>query len=905
MASGITEFRDSLKSRLDFDGKSYTYYDLCKVDNLFHSNMARLPYTWRILLESMIRHYDDSSITRQHIEALLADDKKDDQEIPFKPARVLLHDTTGVPAIVDLASLRQAVSRAGGNAHKINPQIPVDLVVDHSVVVDYYGVKESIQLNENLEFERNRERFRFLHWAKKSLDNFRIFPPSTGIMHQINLEYLSSVVSKLQQGDETILIPDSLVGTDSHTTMINGLGVLGYGVGGIEGEAAMLGLPLYSTIPEVVGFELTGELPETATATDLALTITSILRKKDVVGKIVEFHGQGVKHLTVFDRATIANMAPEYGATMGYFPVDDRTLEYLAYIGRSPNEVRLVRHYYKAQHLFYDDKDSKQIDYKDTVSLNLTEVETSLSGPKRPQDRISLGKVQRDYQKLKNKPMEEGGFHLDNAQDEDRTIPANQLVKPGDVVIAAITSCTNTSNPHVLMQAGLIAKKARQFGLQVPKHVKTSLTPGSRVVTDYLRASGLLADLEALGFHIAGYGCATCIGNSGPLDKGIEEAIEQTGLPVASVISGNRNFEGRIHPLVKLNYLASPPLVVAYALAGTIDKDFTQEPIGFDQNDKPIYLMDLWPQKHLVEKYIDTYIKMEMFEERYSNMDQLNPKWDAMDSPDGALYDWDNDSTYIQEAPFIGYAADSVPGEKVEDAHVLALLGDSITTDHISPSGAIRVDSPAGSYLNSKGVPRLEFNSFPSRRGNHLVMERAAFGNARLYNKLAPEKQGGFTKHIPSGKIMSIYEAANLYKDNQTPLIVIAGKEYGTGSSRDWAAKGPALLGVKVVLAESFERIHRSNLVGMGILPLQFTPANTAETLGITGEEMFTFEQVTSRSKPKDICKVQMKRQDGTIVEFDTIIRLDSIIDLKYYFKGGILPHMFDYFMKQEEGSHV
>lgn len=901
MASGIETMSDSLKSILLFDGNRYTYYDLQKVDNHFQSNVARLPYTWRILLESMIRNYDGSAITRQHIEALLADNTKDDQEIPFKPARVLLHDTTGVPAIVDLASLRQAVSRAGGNEHKINPQIPVDLVVDHSVVVDYYGVKESIQLNENLEFERNKERFRFLHWAKKSFDNFRIFPPSTGIMHQINLEYLSSVVARKQVGEETVLFPDSLVGTDSHTTMINGLGVLGYGVGGIEGEAAILGLPLYSTIPEVVGFELTGELSDTATATDLALTITSILRKKGVIGKIVEFYGQGVKHLTVFDRATIANMAPEYGATMGYFPVDERTLEYLAYIGRSQHDIHLAEHYYKAQKLFYNDDESKRIHYEDTVALDLAKVEASLAGPKRPQDRISLGEVQHNYQQLLHMPLEDGGFEMK----ENNREGYDNAVKPGDVVIAAITSCTNTSNPHVLMQAGLIAKRARQLGMKVAKHVKTSLTPGSRVVTDYLRASGLLSDLEALGFHIAGYGCATCIGNSGPLDQDIEAYIEKTGIPAASVISGNRNFEGRIHPLVKMNYLASPPLVVAYALAGTIDKDLTKDPIGYTQNGSPVYLKDLWPDKQEVEAYIATYIKTEMFEERYSNMDQLNPKWDAMDSPDAALYDWDNNSTYIQEAPFINEAAHSEPGKRIENAKVLALLGDSITTDHISPSGAIRVDSPAGRYLKTKGVPRSEFNSFPSRRGNHLVMERAAFGNPRLYNKLAPEKQGGFTRYLPSGETMSIYEAATLYKNTQTPLIVIAGKEYGTGSSRDWAAKGPVLLGVKAVLAESFERIHRSNLVGMGILPLQFTPGSSADTLGITGEETFTFEQITSSSRPKELCSVQMIRKDGSTVQFDTIVRLDSIIDLKYYLKGGILPHMFEYFMKQEEGSHV
>lgn len=895
MASGIEKISDSLKSNLKFETSSYTYYDLQKVDNV-----ARLPYTWRILLESMIRNYDGSAITRQHIEALLADDTKDDQEIPFKPTRVLLHDTTGVPAIVDLASLRQAVSRAGGNELKINPQIPVDLVVDHSVVVDYYGVKESIQLNENLEFERNKERFRFLHWAKKSFDNFRIFPPSTGIMHQINLEYLSTVVARKKVGEETVLFPDSLVGTDSHTTMINGLGVLGYGVGGIEGEAAILGLPLYSTIPEVVGFELTGELSETATATDLALTVTSILRKKGVIGKIVEFYGQGVKQLTVFDRATIANMAPEYGATMGYFPVDERTLEYLAYIGRSQHDINLAEQYYKAQKLFYNDEESKQINYKDTVTLDLTQVEASLAGPKRPQDRINLREVQQNYQQMLHKPMEDGGFQLKENDREE----ADHAVKPGDVVIAAITSCTNTSNPHVLMQAGLIAKKARQLGLKVSKHVKTSLTPGSRVVTDYLYASGLLHDLEALGFHIAGYGCATCIGNSGPLDQDIEAYIERTGIPVASVISGNRNFEGRIHPLVKMNYLASPPLVVAYALAGTIDKDLTQEPLGYSQNGSPVYLKELWPDKQEVEAYISTYIKTEMFEERYSNMDQLNPKWDAMDSPDEALYDWDNNSTYIQEAPFINGVSYSHP-KGIENAKVLALLGDSITTDHISPSGAIRVDSPAGKYLKSKGVPRSEFNSFPSRRGNHLVMERAAFGNPRLYNKLAPDKQGGFTKYHPTGETMSIYEAATLYKDTQTPLIVVAGKEYGTGSSRDWAAKGPALLGVKAVLAESFERIHRSNLVGMGILPLQFASGVSADTLGITGEESFTFEQITSSSKPKEICSVQMTRKDGSTVQFDTIVRLDSVIDLKYYLQGGILPHMFEYFMKQEEGSHV
>jgi aconitate hydratase len=903
MTSDIDTFKDQFTSTLHVNGNSYVYYDLQKADKHAHHKVSRLPFTWRILLESMIRNYDASSVTKQHIDALLADTIKDDQEIPFKPARVLLHDTTGVPAIVDLASLRQAVSRAGGDVNQINPQIPVDLVVDHSVVVDFHGVKESIQLNENLEFERNKERFRFLHWAKKSFDNFRIFPPSTGIMHQINLEYLSSVVARKQAGNETVLFPDSLVGTDSHTTMINGLGVLGYGVGGIEGEAAILGLPLYSTIPDVVGFELTGELSDTVTATDLALTITNMLREKGVVGKIVEFYGAGVTQLTVFDRSTIANMAPEYGATMGYFPVDDRTLEYLTYIGRDQQEVELVKEYYSAQNLFYKDQDSAHIQYNDTISLDLTQVEASLAGPKRPQDRISLEGVQRNYQELRNKPVDEGGFQLQNSAASEQEL--KQSVKSGDVVIAAITSCTNTSNPHVLMQAGLIARRARQLGLKPAPHVKTSLTPGSRVVTDYLHASGLLDDMEALGFHIAGYGCATCIGNSGPLAKEVEETIESTGVPVASVISGNRNFEGRVHPLVKMNYLASPPLVVAYALAGTIDKDLTTEPIGYDQKNQPVYLKDLWPDKQQVEAFIARYIKTEMFEERYRNMDQLNPKWDAMESPDSALYDWDQDSTYIQEAPFIDLASKSQLGKKIERAQVLALLGDSITTDHISPSGAIRVDSPAGKYLTSKGIPRLEFNSFPSRRGNHLVMERAAFGNPRIYNKLAPDTQGGFTKYLPTGEIMSIYDAAKLYKGTDTPLLVVAGKEYGTGSSRDWAAKGSALLGVKAVLAESFERIHRSNLVGMGILPLQFTPGNSAASLGITGKEMFTFEQITSESKPKQICQVSMTREDGTVEQFDTIVRLDSIIDLQYYLKGGILPHMFEYFMNKEEGSRV
>jgi aconitate hydratase len=886
----------STRTTLSVNGKEYHFYRIKALEEEGIGNVSGLPYSIKVLLEAALREFDGKAITQDHV-AKLANwtvERDPNQEVPFRPARILLHDTTGLPAVVDLAAMRETMQQMGGDVSKVNPLIPVDLVVDHSVTVDYFGRPDAMQLNEKINFERNKERFRFFRWAQKSFDNFRVVPPATGIMHQINMEYLSTVAAKKNVEGKTIVYPDSLVGTDSHTTMINGLGIVAWGVGGIEAEAAMLGQPLYFVIPEVVGFRLKGSLPEGTTATDLALTITNILRKKGVVGKFVEFFGPGVQTLSLADRGTIANMAPEYGATMGYFPVDRETLNYLRLIGRDEDQVSLVEAYYKAQDMFMEGN-SPDPYYSDLVELDLSKVVSCLAGPKRPQDRIELTAMKQKYNEVISKPVNEGGYGIYGEKLEksifiSHTNVGQTAIKNGSVVLAAITSCTNTSNPAVLITAGLIAKKAVEKGLKKPAYVKTSLTPGSRVVTDYLSESGLLGYLEELGFHIAGYGCATCIGNSGPLLPEVSEAINNHDLTVAGVISGNRNFEGRVHPEVKMNYLASPPLVVAYALAGTVNIDLLEEPIGYDQNQQKVYLKDIWPSAKEIQEWLGNAVRPELFRKRYEVVYEANEQWNDINAPEGMLYEWDEKSTYIQEPPFLRNLMEQTTDiDEIIGARALALLGDSVTTDHISPSGAIKADSTAGVYLQSKGVQPKDFNSYPSRRGNHKVMMRGAFANIRFRNQLILGIEGGFTKYLPTEEIMSMYDASMKYQEDGTPLVVLAGKEYGTGSSRDWAAKGTLLLGIKAVIAESFERIHRSNLVGMGVLPLQFADGTNASTLGLDGTETFKTIGLSSEVKPGQRIVVQATSNDGTSFNFEVIVRLDSVVDIEYYRNGGIM----------------
>jgi aconitate hydratase len=883
-------------SSLELNGKVYQYYSLKNLEKMGFSQISTLPFSIKILLEAALRVNNGISVTDEHIEKLAEWDGKShsNQEVPFKPARILLHDTTGLPAIVDLAAMRETVARLGGAPSIVNPTIPVDLVVDHSVMVDYFGTPEALEANEQLEFERNAERYRFFRWAQKAFKNVNIIPPSTGIMHQINMEFLSSVVVEKQIDGVSVLFPDSLVGTDSHTTMINGMGIVAWGVGGIEAEAAMLDQPLYFVTPKVVGFHLTGSLPEGSTATDLALTITNILRTKGVVGKFVEFFGPGVANMSVADRATIANMAPEYGATMGYFPVDNETLNYLKSIGKNDAQISLIESYYKAQGMFMDDETTNPI-YPEIIELDLCSVVPCLAGPKRPQDRVELTKMKQTFQNSLRDSIEHGGYGVNKGERENQvqvTLPSGENIEigHGSVVLAAITSCTNTSNPTVLITAGLLAKKAVEKGLLKKAYIKSSLTPGSRVVTEYLSQSGLLEYMEKLGFYIAGYGCATCIGNSGPLPDEISKAIVDHDLVAASVLSGNRNFEGRIHPQIKANYLASPPLVIAYALAGTVNIDFHNEPLGINSGNEPIFLKDIWPSSEEVYEYINKWIQPELFRKRYKSVYDANNRWNQIQTRDSELYEWDHQSTYIQEPPFLkNVSSNAKEIQEVRSARVLALFGDSVTTDHASPSGAIKPDSPAGLFLLNHGVERKDFNSYPSRRGNHKVLVRAAFANVRIRNKLVPGREGGVTTYFPSGEVMSIYEAAMKYKEKDTNLIVIAGKEYGTGSSRDWAAKGPNLLGVKMILAESFERIHRSNLVGMGILPLQFTEGLSIETLGITGTETFETQGLTDQIKPGQTITILATREDGSQFTFDVMVRLDSVVDIEYYRNGGIM----------------
>jgi aconitate hydratase len=884
----------NVKSSLQVGDKTYTYYSLQGLESI--GPVSKLPFSMKVLLEAAVRQVDGKSVTDEHIKKIAnwAAERDPNQEIPFKPSRIVLQDFTGVPAVVDLAALRSAMERMGGDPEKINPLVPVDLVIDHSVMVDYFGTNEAREQNETLEFKRNAERYRFLRWAQTAFDNFRAVPPATGIVHQVNLEYLASVAATKDVDGETFVFPDSLVGTDSHTTMINGLGVVGWGVGGIEAEAGMLGQPLYFVMPEVVGFKFTGSLPEGATATDLALTVTNLLRQKGVVGKFVEYYGPGVSKMSLADRATIANMSPEYGATMGYFPVDDETLNYLRLTGRSEEQIALVEAYYKAQGMFRTDDMEERV-YSDTLELDLSTVVPSLAGPKRPQDRIELTEMKQTWNETARKPIEKGGFGLseEKLQQQVAVLEPNgetSTLHNGAVVITAITSCTNTSNPSVMIGAGLVAKKAVEKGLKKPAYVKSSLTPGSRVVFDYLVDAGLMDALETIGFNVAGYGCATCIGNSGPLIEEVSQDVLDNDLTVAAVLSGNRNFEGRIHAQVKANYLASPQLVIAYALAGTVDIDLTTEPIGYDQDNKPVYLADIWPTSQEIQDTMEKAVRPELFRKRYENVFTANERWNQINAPEGVLYAWDDDSTYIQEPPFfINLSEQAEPIKEIKGAKTLALLGDSVTTDHISPAGSFKPESPAGLYLQNKGVVREDFNSYGSRRGNHEVMMRGTFANIRIRNLMAPGTEGGVTTYLPTNEVMSIYDASMKYQEAGVPLVVFAGKEYGTGSSRDWAAKGTDLLGVEVVIAESFERIHRSNLVGMGVLPLQFADGQNWQSLGITGKEAFDVLGLSNDINPGQQIKVRATREDGTSFEFDCIARLDSVVDIEYYRNGGIL----------------
>ncbi len=856
-------------------------------------DLDRLPFSIRVLLESVLRNVDGEVVTADDVKRLAAwsATATGSLELPFTPARVILQDFTGVPAVVDLASLRAAVDRLGQDPKRVNPLVPVDLVVDHSVQVDVFGSPDAVRRNAEIEFERNRERYEFLRWGQKAFDGFRVVPPATGIVHQVNLEYLAKVVLLREDVEGAVALPDTLVGTDSHTTMINGLGVLGWGVGGIEAEAGMLGQPLYMVVPEVVGFRLTGRLREGTTATDLVLTVVQMLRQKGVVEKFVEYFGPGLAEMSLADRATIANMAPEYGATCGFFPVDDTTLSYLRQTGRTAEEVDLVERYCKEQGLFRT-AETPDPRFTDTLELDLSIVEPSLAGPKRPHDRVALSRMKESFRSSLVAPVKERGFGL-SADETGRAVPLEVRgekaeLRHGSVVIAAITSCTNTSNPSVMLGAGLLARKARQRGLKVPSYVKTSLAPGSKVVTEYLEKSGLLPDLEALGFGLVGYGCTTCIGNSGPLPPEVARAVTDGQLVASAVLSGNRNFEGRINPHVKANYLASPPLVVAYALAGTTDVDLATDPIGTAEDGAPVTLADLWPsQKEIGD--LEATIDAGMFASTYANVFDGNPTWNAIPVAGGDLFDFQEGSTYIQEPPFFqGLSLEPPPVGDVQGARILAVLGDSVTTDHISPAGDIPLDSPAGRFLVSKGLEKKDFNSYGSRRGNDRVMVRGTFANIRLKNQMVPGVEGGVTVHVPSGERMTIFDAAERYRTEGTPLVVVAGKEYGTGSSRDWAAKGTLLLGVRAVITESFERIHRSNLVGMGVLPLQFKPGEGVEPLGITGQETISITGLGDL-KPRQEVTVTIGRPDGTETKTTAIVRLDTPVDVIYYNNGGIL----------------
>lgn len=885
------------RDQFDTGHGTATLYRLSKLEEAGLGEVSRLPFSIRVLLEAVLRNCDGFLVTEQDVKNLAAWNAESPakQEVPFKPYRVVLQDFTGVPAVVDLAAMRSAMQRIGGDPEKINPLIPVDLVVDHSVQVDFFGSDSALNKNVDIEFKRNKERYEFLRWGQQAFDNFGVIPPNVGIVHQVNLEYLARVVALKETDDGPVASPDTLVGTDSHTTMINGLGVLGWGVGGIEAEANMLGQPLYMLMPEVIGFELTGSIPPGATATDMVLRVVEVLREEGVVGKFVEFFGDGMNRMSVADRATIANMAPEYGATMGFFPVDDLTLDYLRQTGRDAKQVDLVERYTKEQGLFRTD-DGPELTYTKKLGLDLSTVEPSLAGPKRPQDRIALHNMKQSFNDSLTAPIGKTGFGLDKSDlDREATVKDNghsSQITHGAVVIAAITSCTNTSNPSVMIGAGLLARKAVARGLSVSPHVKTSLAPGSRVVSDYLDKAGLTDDLKQLGFHTVGYGCTTCIGNSGPLPQPVADAIREGDLIASAVLSGNRNFEGRVNPLTKANYLASPPLVVAYALAGTTDIDLVTQPIGQDSEGKDVFLEELWPTTEEIRDTIARSIQPEMFTKEYESAVKGNELWNEIDAAGGAIYPWNESSTYIQHPPFLdAVAGDTIPDiEPVAKARVLALLGDSVTTDHISPAGAIASDGPAGKYLQANGVDVRDFNSFGSRRGNDRVMVRGTFANIRIRNQLAPGTEGGVTRHLPDGEVMSIYDASMKYQSDGVPLVVLAGAEYGTGSSRDWAAKGTMLLGVKAVIAASYERIHRSNLVGMGVLPLEFADGATLQSLGLTGEETIDIPELSNDLVPRSTITVTATSADGTSKHFPCVVRIDTPVEMQYYRNGGILP---------------
>ncbi|WP_217495174.1 aconitate hydratase AcnA [Salinimonas lutimaris] len=898
-------------TQLNVNSNQYKAISFDKVAEQY--DLARLPFCMKILLENLIRHEHEEFVASEDIEKIAGWDTQNDsqQEISFVPARVILQDFTGVPAIVDLAAMRDAVNNLGGDAQAINPLNPVELVIDHSVMVDYFGSDDAFEKNTDVEIERNNERYQFLKWGQSSFDNFKVVPPGRGIVHQVNLEYLARCAFTKEQDGETWVYPDTLVGTDSHTTMINGLGVLGWGVGGIEAEAAMLGQPVTMLAPRVVGFRLTGELTAGTTATDMVLTITEQLRKHGVVGKFVEFYGPGLKHLSTADRATIANMAPEYGATCGIFPLDEVALEYLTLTGRDAQQIKLVEEYARSAGLWHDDT-TKDAEYHETLELDLSNVVPSLAGPKRPQDRIPLTDAAAAFKKWFNSQIDvdvkyeedakfvsEGGdmSEVDEEHDSYVDFKGSQFnLQDGAVVIAAITSCTNTSNPSVLIGAGLVAKKAVEMGLVTKPWVKTSLAPGSQVVTQYLEDAGLMAPLEQLGFNLVGYGCTTCIGNSGPLPEEISNAVQNAKLTVTSVLSGNRNFEGRIHPDVAANYLASPPLVVAYALAGNMNIDITSEPVATSKDGKDVYLKDIWPSEDEIKSMVKEFVSGELFKQKYADVFKGNDVWNNLNVSKTSVYDWP-DSTYIKHPPFFE-GMGKTPGalSSIENARCLVKVGDSITTDHISPAGAIANDSPAGQYLQEQGVKPVDFNSYGSRRGNHEVMMRGTFANVRLKNQLAPGTTGSATTHYPSGEQMSIFHAAMKYRDDNVPAVVIGGKEYGTGSSRDWAAKGPSLLGVKAVIAQSYERIHRSNLIGMGILPLQFKDGDSAESLDIKGDELFSVAQVGKDSREVE---VTVTTDDGSSRSFMADVRIDTANEFTYFEHGGILHYVIREYLKK------
>jgi len=881
--------KDSLHTRatLEAGGKTYAYYSLKKAGEAL-GDIARLPFSMKVLLENLLRFEDGETVTRDDLQAM-ADwlkERRINREIQYRPARVLMQDFTGVPAVVDLAAMRDAMAQLGGDPQKINPLVPVHLVIDHSVMVDEFGNPRAFERNVAFEYQRNAERYEFLKWGSQAFDNFKVVPPGTGICHQVNLEHVSQVVwSDEDQNGDTIAYPDTLVGTDSHTTMVNGLGVLGWGVGGIEAEAAMLGQPVSMLIPEVVGFRLSGELAEGITATDLVLTVTQMLRQKGVVGRFVEFYGPGLENLPLADRATIGNMAPEYGATCGFFPVDERTIDYLKLTGRDEDQIALVRAYAQAQGLWRDASSPEPL-FTDTLELDMGTIEPSLAGPKRPQDRVLLSEVDEKFNQDLDDTYHKGDAPRVAVEGESFDFGN------GDVAIAAITSCTNTSNPSVLIAAGLVARKAREKGLTAKPWVKTSLAPGSQVVTDYLNESGLQEDLDALGFDLVGYGCTTCIGNSGPLPEQISKAINDNDLVAVSVLSGNRNFEGRVSPDCRANYLASPPLVVAYAIKGTVRSDMVNEPIATTSSGEPVYLKDIWPTNAEIRTLIDAHVHSDMFRRRYADVYRGDERWRAIEITGGETYGWPPLSTYIQNPPyFTGMTMKPAQLMDIERARPLAIFGDSITTDHISPAGAIKPDSPAGRYLLEHGVSRGEFNSYGSRRGNHEVMMRGTFANIRIRNRMLDNVEGGFTRYAPTGEVMPIYDAAMLYKQDGRPLVVIAGKEYGTGSSRDWAAKGTVLLGVRAVIAESFERIHRSNLVGMGVLPLQFRDGENAESHRLTGTEKYTIEGI-AELKPRQDVEVKVTRDSGEEFSLTARCRIDTYNELEYFRSGGILHYV-------------